>query len=789
MSETLFLSHLQFITDTMSTFTGKIMRAIGADKLGDGRVKLVTLRELPKSLYATQVAVTAYPGTSRGRKATFSHIEVFKMVENVANKLRESGVRPGTVCAMALHNTFEAIVYFFALQWIGAVAAPLGPDMTEEKLALALSAVKAQTLCTPYVDPSDARDDVLFQAAESASSRLGLLNWHVYRTINEGVQLETNSQLMGSAAWAGGAGDFKLDPEEISVHLTSGAEVVPLSHRALTAAARSFVATYDIDLNMTTVLDPPLYDIHGILVLISVFYSGGHLVLPGTVQFDADRFWDLAKTHNVTWASSSPEHILEMYESRSANSAILHPLSFVRCSGGPMSSDVLSRVQESFNAPILESYGTPEVSGFATSNRQMEMKPGTYGRPVDGAHVAIFHSESREMLPPGSSEEGEIAVTGDQIAGGYLNSAEATRMALYETEDDSGRRVWFATGDRGMIDLDGYLTVIGDSRELRAAERAAREQEANARRLREDEERAAAAAAASASAAAAAAASAELHDRNAALARAGVDDPSDLDDETADAILSRLAIIERNQNKLARELADKNAAELEDLRVRLADAEAAADRASRGNHMFEGDEGPAVLDVRMDELESAVRAAASSAEASARNTREALQAAKDVAESAYGTNQSRAVALTSPTGDQGALTKTVRVALDDVENAMRNHPAVEHARAFGRKDRRFGAEVFCAIVPKRGARVSEPWLKLHAESVLPAPMVPKKFYYLNELPVGLSRRDLSDSPLLRDLSEFSGYTDVKSSHIRGPTWRTKEPAVGGSDRPPRSMYA
>jgi hypothetical protein len=71
---------------------------------------------------------------------------------------------------------------------------------------------------------------------------------------------------------------------------------------------------------------------------------------------------------------------------------------------------------------------------------------------------------------------------------------------------------------------------------------------------------------------------------------------------------------------------------------------------------------------------------------------------------------------------------------------------------------------------------------LHAQSVLPAPMVPKKFYYLDEVPMSMSRRELSESPILKDLSEFKGFTDVKGSNIKGPAW----PQKGG--RAPRPMY-
>lgn len=790
-------------------------------------LKLTTLTELPKSRYATKLAVTAYPNTRRGRKVVFSHIEIYKMVENVAGRMREAGVRPGTVCAFALPTSTEAIIYFYALWWIAAIAAPIDPDLPEDEFEKAVKDSQAKILVSPYVDDDS---DPLQAKCESVSKKLDIIEWHIHRTINDGVVLETHSRFMGSgAAWAGGAGDFKLDPDEIAVHIASSGDVTPLSHYALCEAAKSFVSTYNLAINMSTMLAPPLHEIHGILILIAAFYSGGHIVLPGYGGFEADRFWEYAKTHSITWVSASSDQILDLYEANEKSSSSGEQmLTFVRSSGGGcIAAELIEKVEESLKTPVYESYGTPEVCGFATTNREGTSRPGTVGKPVDGIEVNVFNVETKELCPAGTV--GEISVCGTHVAPMYLNSVEATKNATYETENDdpeSAPKVWFSTGDRGTIDEDGFIKIHGNSRELRAAEiagmeekkerelaaaaiaaaeaeRVAAEEEAarlaeekrleeereaeearaaeeEERRLKEEEEakekeaeKAAAAAAATAAAAAAAALAAktaaaekEVAERSAALSRAGVENPDALDEETAKEILARLEAIEENQRRLEKDVEGRNAAELEEMRRRVAEAEADAERA--GNGLAENGK---VVDVRMEELEAAVLAAAASAESSANNTREAVKAAREVADAAYGSNQSQPVEVKASTGDQGALTKTVRVPLDDVEAAMKNHPAVEMAKAFGRKDKRFGAEVFCAIVPKKGARVSEPWLKLHAQGVLPASMVPKKFYYVRELPDGISRRELSESPLLEDLASFSGYSEVK--HVKGPQWKPK----------------
>lgn len=762
----------------------------------DDPLNLTTVQGLPKPRYATNLAVTAYPTTRRARKVVYSHIEVYKMVETVAGKMREAGIRPGTVCAFALPNSCEAIIFFYAIVWIAAIAAPIDPTLPDEQFQSAVRKSGAKLLVSPLVDDED---DPLFVKCKNTTTDMDILQWHIHRTTNEGVVLETHSRVMGSgAAWAGGAGDFKLDPEEIAVHITSPVGVVPLSHFALCEAAKAFVSTYALTVGMSTMLAPPLHDIHGILILIVTFYTGGHIILPEGDHFDASKFWEFAKLHTITWLSASPDLILELHEQiDKGGTSPGQQLTFVRsCGDKCITPEVLEKVEASLQTPVYESYGPAEAAGFATTNLPNATRHGTFGRPVSGVEVGIFDFDTKESVPSGAA--GDIALCGKHVATIYLDKEDLENPITFLTRGDDGKSItWHGTGACGVIDSDGYVIVQGNSHEVRAAElerqakelelaalakaeeeRLAREAEAE-RALMEEEMRK------EAEAKAAAEAEEQLRKeeeerrlaeeekkkkeeeaaRTEALIRAGVENPHEIDEETAAAIIARLEAIEENHRRLREDVEGRNAAEIEEMRRRIAEAEAEAERLK----MALAVKGLA-MDMRMGDLEAAALAAAASAETSANNTKEAVKAAREVADATYsGVNHSQPVEVKASTGDQGALTKTVKVPLDDVEKAMQTHPAVAQARAFGRKDKRFGAEVYCAIVPKRGARVSEAWLKLHAQSVLPAPMVPKRFYYLSKLPEGMSRRELSESSLLQDLSEFSGFSDVK--HISGPQWK------------------
>lgn len=149
-------------------------------------LKLQTLRDLPKSRYATRSCVTGIP-LGRGRKAVYSHIEVYKMVEDIATDLREAGVRPQTPCAYVLENGIEAVIYFLSLQWIGAIAVPIDPKLSASDIASVLQEVKAATLVSADVDEDEQDENELFQKLKEACNRQEVIHWFIRRSTNRGV--------------------------------------------------------------------------------------------------------------------------------------------------------------------------------------------------------------------------------------------------------------------------------------------------------------------------------------------------------------------------------------------------------------------------------------------------------------------------------------------------------------------------------------------------------------------------------------------------------------------------
>ena len=76
-------------------------------------------------------------------------------------------------------------------------------------------------------------------------------------------------------------------------------------------------------------------------------------------------------------------------------------------------------------------------------------RPGTVGLPVPGTAIKTIDPDTGEDLPPGA--EGVIAVKGPQVMVGYLNRPEETAKVLKDG--------WYATGDLGYVDADGFLKI------------------------------------------------------------------------------------------------------------------------------------------------------------------------------------------------------------------------------------------------------------------------------------------------------------------------------------------
>ena len=114
-------------------------------------------------------------------------------------------------------------------------------------------------------------------------------------------------------------------------------------------------------------------------------------------------------------------------------------------SGGAPLGERLGHFYRGIGFTVLEGYGLTETCAATAFNPHDRPKIGTVGQPLPGSSVRI-------------AEDGEVLLKGPQVFTGYWNNPQATADALQDG--------WFATGDLGSLDADGYLTITGRKKEI-----------------------------------------------------------------------------------------------------------------------------------------------------------------------------------------------------------------------------------------------------------------------------------------------------------------------------------
>jgi acyl-CoA synthetase (AMP-forming)/AMP-acid ligase II len=145
--------------------------------------------------------------------------------------------------------------------------------------------------------------------------------------------------------------------------------------------------------------------------------------------------------------------------SRAANNKAViaaNPLRFIRSSSSAMPPQVIRELEEVFGAPLVEAYGMTEAAHQMAANPlpPRVRKPGTVGIAA-GPEVAIM-DESGALLAPGNV--GEVVIRGENVTRGYENNPKANAEGFTHG--------WFRTGDQGMMDAEGYLTITGRLKEI-----------------------------------------------------------------------------------------------------------------------------------------------------------------------------------------------------------------------------------------------------------------------------------------------------------------------------------
>ena len=373
-------------------------------------------------------------------------------VERTVIALRRLGIGQDDRVAIVLPNGPEMATAFVSIA-AGATTAPLNPAYRQQEFDFYLSdlGVKAllveQNSTSPAIEAAVAHNIPILEAAVDETTAAGLFEI-------------IPSQGMG---WGEPAFHSNIaGPDDVALVLhtsgtTSKPKIVPLTHRNLCTSASNISSTLKLTPDDRCMNVMPLFHIHGLMAAILSTLNVGASVFC-TPGFDALRFFPWLETVKPTWYSAVPTMHQAILSRAGHNQEIISgtELRFIRSASASLPPQIMQRLEGTFNAPVVEAYAMTEASHQVTSNPLPPRwrRPGTVG-PAAGPEVSIM-DEQGSLLPFGTM--GEVAIRGANVTLGYANNPAANAEQFTNG--------WFRTGDQGVIDKKGYLTITGRLKEL-----------------------------------------------------------------------------------------------------------------------------------------------------------------------------------------------------------------------------------------------------------------------------------------------------------------------------------
>ena len=279
-------------------------------------------------------------------------------------------------------------------------------------------------------------------------------------------------RLRGEAAPRPAARPWASPDDTAFILLTSGTtsreKLVPVTHRQILVLAQATGDRFALGPRDRCLHAVPMFHANGLLTaLLSPLAAGCGVICPP--RADLPSIFAAIEALQPTWFPVGYTVHLALLDQMEADRQIgaqretetyrqiarRANLRFMLSSAGSLDPEVLRRLEDAFDAPVVERYATSET-GMLTANPLPPgiRKPGTVGTPLCN-EIRILDGAG---APAGRLEDGEIVVRGPSVFDGYLDDPEANRSAFTDG--------WFRTGDLGHLDDDGYLVITGRIKEL-----------------------------------------------------------------------------------------------------------------------------------------------------------------------------------------------------------------------------------------------------------------------------------------------------------------------------------
>jgi oxalate---CoA ligase len=385
-------------------------------------------------------------------RTALSHGQLRKLIAVTLANLNAMGLGRNDRVAIVLDNGPEMATCFLACA-CGVTSAPLNPAYRADEFEFYLADLQARALIVSQGSTSP---------SVAVAAKLGLPIIDLWLEPGAPAGQFTLSPRDPAAFKTPCALPGFAQPQDESMLLhtsgtTSRPKIVPLSQANLAASAQNIARTLGFTARDCGLNIMPLFHIHGLIAGVLAPLSAGSQVFC-TPGFNALKFFAWMDEAKPTWYTAVPTMHQAILSRAPKNTEVIarNPLRFLRSSSSSIPPQVIAELEQVFGAPLVEAYGMTEATHQMASNPlpPAVRKPGTVGRAVF-THDGHFRPRGA-LLPHGGT--GEIVIRGPNVTAGYENNPKANAEAFTHG--------WFRTGDQGVMDAEGYISITGRLKEI-----------------------------------------------------------------------------------------------------------------------------------------------------------------------------------------------------------------------------------------------------------------------------------------------------------------------------------
>lgn len=396
-------------------------------------------------------------------------------VDECARALAAIGVKEGESVTICMPNAPQAVIMFYAVNKIGAIANMVHPLSGEKEIEFCLkqaSSVVCLTLDQFYGKFENIRGNVPLRSLILTSikdvlspvKRKGyyLAEGRKIKKVPENAEIVWWEKFLRDGNNYHGPFHAVRNAQDPAAILYSGGTTgtmkgILLSNLNFNALGQQIIATnpmFKPGDKMLAVM--PIFHGFGLGVCIhSMLSSGGRcLLIP---RFNPESYAKLLKKHKPNFIAGVPTLYEALLRLKTLNRVDLSCLKGVFSGGDSLSIELKKRFDdflEQHNASIhvREGYGTTECVTASCLTPIHTAKEGSIGLPFPDTYYKIVKPGTEEEVPYG--EEGEICLSGPTVMMEYINNPKETADTLRKHADGL---TWVHTGDLGIMDDEGFI--------------------------------------------------------------------------------------------------------------------------------------------------------------------------------------------------------------------------------------------------------------------------------------------------------------------------------------------